>query len=121
MMSGVRLLIVEDDRVLSQLWSDIFTEFGADIIGPCASVAHALELLRSTEPDLALLDLQVGDDSSFEVARILQDTGIPFVFLSGRELRDLPPEFSTVPSLRKPVTARQLVAALSEHFAKQGA
>lgn len=121
MMNGTRLLIVEDDSVLAQLWADIFTELGAHVMGPCTSVSDALALLHSEEPDLAVLDLHVGNVSSFEVAHALQRMGIPFVFLSGCEPTEVPPDLSAVPSLRKPVTARQLLSALSDHGVKQGA
>lgn len=108
----MRLLIAEDDPLLPLMWADVFAEAGANVLGPCASTAHALRLIGAERPELALLDIELRDGDSFPVARALQALGVPFAFLSGRDREDLAPEFSGTPYLRKPVTARDVFATL---------
>jgi CheY-like chemotaxis protein len=110
---GMRLLVVEDDLVLASLWADLFTDAGAQVIGPYASAEAALAMVQAGHLDAALLDIQVRDGDSFPVARTLQAIGVPFAFLSGSDRADVPAEFAGVPFLYKPVSAREVFAALA--------
>jgi DNA-binding response OmpR family regulator len=112
----MRLLIVEDDPVLSALWADLFTDAGAHVLGPYASASGALTVVTAPACDngidAALLDIQVRDGDSYPVAHALRAIGVPFVFLSGSDPEDLPDEFKGAPFLHKPIAARDVFAAL---------
>lgn len=113
-IKGARLLVVEDDPMLGNLWVDIMGHAGAIVAGPCATVGHALEQVKEHLPVVALLDIQLLDGPSFPVARALTTAGIPFVFVSGDHPDHLPAEFAGSPYLCKPVTVRDLMRTLEQ-------
>jgi DNA-binding response OmpR family regulator len=108
----MRLLVVEDDLILSNMWADLFSDAGAQVLGPCATTFDALRYVQSGKLDAALLDIQVRDGVSFPVARALTRLGVPYAFLSGSDREDLPAEFVGYPFLHKPVSARDIFGAL---------
>jgi DNA-binding NarL/FixJ family response regulator len=82
-LNGRRVLIVEDEMLVSMLVEDILLDFGCTVVGTAARLADAMELARTSEIDVALLDINLGGNRSFPVAEILAERGVPFVFASG--------------------------------------
>ena len=79
------VLIVEDDAFIALDIEDVLREAGFLVTGPAATVQEALTLLQGSEcPDVALLDYNLGDETSIPVAHKLEEMGIPFLFLSGQ-------------------------------------
>ncbi len=114
LQEGRRVLVVENDFMLADdLRRDLERE-GADVMGPVASVAEALDLLRSEpSPDAAILDVFLDDEVSYSVADILRGRGIPFVFAINRLGWMIPQTYADVPRVEKPVDTRRLARALA--------
>ncbi|MEO6102013.1 MAG: response regulator, partial [Pseudoxanthomonas sp.] len=55
-------------------------DHGIEIVGPAATLAHALEVAESGSFDVAMLDVNLGCETSFPVARVLRERGIPFFY-----------------------------------------
>ena len=81
-VAGCRVLIVEDDYLLATDLTGLLRRAGADIIGPVGSVRDALAAFEQS-PDVALLDVQLGEETSFPIADELARRGVPFVFAPG--------------------------------------
>ena len=112
-LSGLRILVVEDEYLLSRQVARALTALGADVVGCAAGVAAALDsIARLGAIDLALLDVNLAGEKVYPVADELVRRGIGFVFLSGYDLDDRDPRFAGWPQLSKPVTMPMLVAAL---------
>jgi CheY-like chemotaxis protein len=78
---GLTVLVVEDDPLVADVISETFKIGGAEILGPAPTVRAALELLDSTaHVNAAVLDWQLGQENTADVARELQRRTIPFVF-----------------------------------------
>jgi len=76
-------------------------------------VGQALREISDHPPEFALLDVNLGAETSFEIARRLTELGVPFVFATGYgEQIAFPPEFSDVPKLRKPYSIEALREAV---------
>ena len=102
-LRGLRLLLVEDEYALAVGQADIALGLGADVLGPVASVADALSLIRRIpEIDAAVLDVNLGADTIDPVADALMARGVPFLFCTARERSALPPRFAHIPLVRKP-------------------
>lgn len=111
-LSGQRILLVEDNFFIASDTAALLSKAGADVVGPCSSEFHARALLAETPPTTAILDLNLGGISPhFELARLLLERGIPFLFLSGYDPDVVPADLAQVPWLQKPATADQLVSA----------
>jgi DNA-binding response OmpR family regulator len=113
-IKGVRLLVVEDDPTLGAIWADILGGEGADVAGPCPSVARALAEIEDHPPAVAMLDIHLLDGTSFPVARALIERRVPFFFVSSCDPADLPAEFRPRPYLRKPVAVRDVMTTLHD-------
>lgn len=79
-----KILIVEDDPFIAMDLEDIFSDEGYEVLGPIASVEVGLKILQSEQPDIALLDYNLGRETSIPIARALASKEIPFLFLSGQ-------------------------------------
>lgn len=106
------VLVVEDDLILAMTLVDELEAAGFAIAGPARSVAEALRLLAQQPVQVALLDIDLGTETSWPVARALLSRGIPFGFLTGTPLADMPREFAAAMVLEKPVSPVLLATAL---------
>jgi AmiR/NasT family two-component response regulator len=110
----MRVLILEDDVLISMDIAGMVADLGHETIGPFRRVADAVEAIRSEiEIDFALLDHSVGPTSSEEAGSALSQRGIPFAFVTGRTREELPPAFADAPLLVKPVARASLELLLS--------
>lgn len=83
---------------------DILRRLGADV-ATAPSVTEAMEILAGQSFDLALLDVNLGDETSFGIADRLAVDGVPFVFATGYgEGIAQANSHSDAPVLQKPYT-----------------
>ena len=118
-LSGVRVLIVEDEMMVSMLLEDMLTEIGCTPVGPATRVESALELVESGDFDVAILDVNLNGNDSYPIADALAEHALPFVFASGYSAEGLKGEYRAVPSLRKPFQQQELEKTLSAALRQQ--
>ena len=107
------VLVVEDNMIIALDAEDIMRKFGVGTVRSASSVAQALREISDRPPEFALLDVNLGTETSFEIAKRLTEIGVPFVFATGYgEQVAFPPEFSDAPKLRKPYSIDSLRAAI---------
>ena len=83
MSAKIKILIVEDQFVEANNMRLMLNEAGYAVLPPAASVKIALEILRQEKADLVLLDILLrGEQSGIDLAKILKERGLPFVYLS---------------------------------------
>ena len=84
-------------------------------IDTVASVTEALQRLEKVSPDLAILDVNLGGETSALIADELARRGIPFAFATGYSDRSLIPErFGAAPVIRKPFTTSDVIGQVAE-------
>jgi CheY-like chemotaxis protein len=111
-LAGRSVLIVEDQYLLADAMRRSVLELQGRVLGPAPSVAAALAILESETADLALLDVNLGNEKIFPAVRELERRHIPFIFTTGYEREVLSPEHQAAPHLEKPVTTRALAEAV---------
>ncbi|WP_426240290.1 response regulator [Pararhizobium sp. DWP1-1-3] len=110
---GKRILVVEDDYFIAQQLVDRLERTGAIIVGPAPNLDRALAFASGdTHIDAAILDINLNGDMAFPVADLLFSRGVPFVFATGYDDKDIPARYESVPRLSKPVEHRDLQDAL---------
>ena len=87
------------------------------MIGPAGSVAQALRLLEEPSGcDAAVLDVNLGRETSEAVAQRLSSSGTPFVTITGYARLQLPSAFKAAPLLTKPLSSNALVGTLRQYL-----
>ncbi|NNE57257.1 MAG: response regulator [Hellea sp.] len=78
------ILIVEDDPFIALDLQDTFENEGFEVFGPVAAVDEALSLLERGIPDVAMLDYNLGRETSIPLAHQLDKISVPYIFVSGQ-------------------------------------
>lgn len=113
-LDGRTALLVEDSLIIALDAEDILVRFGATI-ATASTVEAAHDLLDEMRPDFAILDINLGDRTSFGIAERLKDMGVPFFFASGYgEQAQLPTEHRARTVVQKPYTTANIGRAITE-------
>lgn len=111
-LEGQRVLIAEDNVILSMHVAEVLERAGAEVMGPYPFARQAMTAIETTTPDLAVLDHELGDQTSTVVADRLGELGVPFAFFTSHEASDVDAN-DGVPVLGKPNDAATLVTIVS--------
>src|SRR5262249_51484151 len=82
---------------------------GFQVVGPTGRVEEALHLLNDVGCDAAVLDIQLGRETSELIASVLVARDTPFVAVSGYSRDQCPRGFENVALLTKPLRSELLV------------
>ena len=121
-LEGRRLLVVEDDAVLSMDLEQILRSAGAETVLLCRNVAEALTALANNRISAAVLDFRIGHETTISVAQQLSQRGTPFIFYTGQLAGD--PGLTEWPSCKvvlKPAPARRVISAITEVLSSKSA
>lgn len=107
-----RILLVEDEAMVSMLLEDMVLDGGGEVIGPAAQFEAALALAQTAEFDIAVLDLNLNGTLSYPIAEVIRRRGIPVIFATGYGTAGLRDEFQDCPTLPKPFSQSDFRQAL---------
>jgi len=114
-LKGARVLVVEDDLLISMDLTAGLTDAGAEVVGPCRTAKDAVAFVDEWNISVALLDIRLASESVVPLAAQLASRGIPFVFYTGYvdtdEFRAKWPQCKIV---HKPASPEILVDAIAE-------
>jgi DNA-binding NarL/FixJ family response regulator len=71
----LRCVIVDDDPGFAAVAQVLLEQDGVCVAGMAANCAEAVARVAAVRPDVVLIDIQLGEESGFEVARRLADGG----------------------------------------------
>jgi CheY-like chemotaxis protein len=108
------VLIVEDNFLVGAGMQSMLEEVGYEVLGPAATVATALAVIKLAKLDAVVLDLNLSGEKSYAVVDELTARNIPFVITSGYATADLPEKYRHHPMLAKPFAPRELSRRLAE-------
>jgi DNA-binding NarL/FixJ family response regulator len=66
-----RCLLVDDSQAFQQAARVLLEREGLTVVGVASTIAGALRQARALRPDLILVDIGLGDESGFDLARLL--------------------------------------------------
>ena len=85
-MAGLGVLIVDDNLLFAETARDRLEREGLRVVGVAATSAEALRRAEELRPEVVLVDVMLGDESGFELARQLaarhQDGGPAVILIS---------------------------------------
>ncbi|PIB90204.1 two-component system sensor histidine kinase/response regulator [Caulobacter sp. FWC2] len=106
-----RMLVLEDNMIIALDLEDMLARLGVKHVIVASSVSQAFEALNDEKPPFAILDVNLGQETSFPVAEALQDAGVPFAFGTGfGDSAAFPDRFKETPVLQKPYSAESVAA-----------
>jgi PAS domain S-box-containing protein len=111
-LDGMRLLVVEDELLVSMLIEEILDELGATVAGPYGRLGDGLAAAKAERFDGAILDLNLAGESADPLADLLLARGVPFVFMTGYQRESIDRRYTNVPVLQKPIDAAALESVL---------
>ena len=119
-LQGVRVLVVEDEALVSMLLEDMLGDLGCEVVAVCSRVSQAVETASDTTQtfDVAILDVNVAGEPVTPAAEALAARGVPFVFATGYGAGGQPDAFRDRPTLQKPFGMAEVEARLREAVAR---
>ena len=73
----LRCVIVDDSPVFLEAAASVLERHGVRVVGVAGTAQEAVERVQELRPDVTLLDVNLGAESGFEVARRLsQEAGV---------------------------------------------
>jgi DNA-binding response OmpR family regulator len=119
----VTILIIDDDRSLTELLKTYLGQFGMQVL-TTVHPDEGLRLLRSKAPALIILDIMLPDRDGFSLCReIRKESSVPIIMLTARgELADRIAglELGADDYLPKPFEPRELVARIQSLLRRAG-
>jgi response regulator of citrate/malate metabolism len=115
-----KVMIVEDDPLLSVVEQKMVERLGYDVIGKAASGEETLEKIQELNPEILLIDVQLaGQLNGIQTVKMIREKfmDIPVIFLSGdRSPSVLKNAQSTdyIDFLLKPITVQELSIPLNK-------
>jgi DNA-binding NarL/FixJ family response regulator len=126
---ALRVLIIDDNLRFLEAARSSLERQGVRVVGVAATGAEALAQAEALEPDVALVDIGLGDESGFELTRRLVER-LPqlrarVVLISTRGEDDYADMIETSPAVgflsKSHLSARALCELLSRDGAREGA
>jgi DNA-binding response OmpR family regulator len=108
----LRILILEDDPFIALDLQGIVESQGHDVVGVFDTLAEARDHLGEGF-DFALLDIDVIDGKSFELAAALLEMRIPFAFVSASRPSELPAHLRDVAFIPKPFQEATILRSIA--------
>ena len=109
---GLRVLVVEDEGIIAMLLEDMLAELGHDMVASAANLEDARVETAKHDIDLAILDVNLGHQSSHPLTLDLNAKGIPFILSTG--YGRLGAEWGDGVILQKPFEVKALSAAIEK-------
>jgi CheY-like chemotaxis protein len=115
LFTGLRVLVVEDEAIVSFLVEEMLLALGCAEVRHAAGVKTALDLIDEFKPDVTVLDVNLSGTPAYPVAERLALLRVPFLFATGYGRKGLAPEWAERPVIQKPydqVALRQILASV---------
>lgn len=110
----LRILVAEDEYITAFDLCDTFEEAGYEVEGPHAGLTSAMLACQREKPDCALLDIELADGLTYDLAQSLIDANVPVILhTEPGEAGEVAARFPHATTLPKPCPPAILLAAVS--------
>ena len=120
-LAGKRILVIEDELLISMDLEASLTKNGCEVLGPASTLDQAKRLIEGADFDGALVDANLAGHPVDDLAAALTKRNIPFAFVTGYGREALPAAFGEGIVLDKPFTHEQLLATVGLLFDQDAA
>lgn len=114
----LRILVAEDEFITAFDLCDTFEEAGYEVEGPHAGISSVMLACQREKPDLAILDIELTDGLTYELAQKLLDENVPVILHSERHAAtEVAARFPGATTLAKPCPPAKLLDTVSRVLA----
>ncbi len=119
---NIRVLIVEDDYLVSKMVNGLLTKIGYTVVGKASDGLKAMEMTQSLKPDVVIMDIKMVEMDGIESTQHIQECcPTPVVILTAYETKELLAQASSVgigAYLVKPPKGPELERAITVAIAR---
>ena len=112
-LTGLCVLVVEDDGYIALEIEAALTDYGARIVGPISTLAAASSLISREQVDVAVLDVALADGWVYPLVDLLDTAGVPVLFVTVFGAVEIPRRYRKIPCIEKPFSTDALVEAVA--------
>ena len=117
----MKVVIIEDEKLLREtnrsLLLSNFPEM--EIVGEAENVAESIEVLKTTTPDLVLMDIELADGNCFQVLQACAPYTFKVIFITAYNQYAIKAiKFSAIDYILKPVNEYEFCNAINEAIAR---
>ncbi|QKG72460.1 response regulator [Erythrobacter mangrovi] len=115
MSHSIRVLVAEDELIIGEDLCQTITEAGFEVEGPYESVSSAMLAYQKNRPDVAILDVQLGDGIVYPLAEQMMAEEVPVIFHSGQLTpAEVTHRFPHAQALSKPCPPAEVIARVQQ-------
>lgn len=107
------VLILEDELVIALSLARSVQNFGHTVLGPFGTLETAEAAVAQEIPEIAMLDVNLKNETSFDFAKMLRSKGTTVIFVTGGLVGDIPEELADCQIVMKPFSRQEIGAILS--------
>jgi CheY-like chemotaxis protein len=100
---AIRVVIVDDNSEFLDSARRLLEHQGVRVVGVASTNADGLRCVQELRPDVTLVDVNLGEESGFDLAEALQDSGdgapVPVILISTHAEPDLADMLETSPAV----------------------
>lgn len=113
LLSGRRVLVIEDEMLILMMIEDMLADLGCDSVAVASKIGPAISLIEGQDFDTAMLDMNLDGIESYPIADALKAREVPYFFSTGNSLTNMKDGYRDQDVLKKPFTFEQLSNMLS--------
>jgi CheY-like chemotaxis protein len=112
-MTAGTVFLVEDEAMIRMMVADMLEELGYRIAAETGEINEAIRLAKTTEFDIAILDVNVNGKVISPVAELIKARNRPFIFATGYGTQGVPEDYRDRPALQKPFQIETLAEVIA--------
>ena len=114
----LRVLVAEDELIIGYDLCDTVSEAGYIVEGPFDDLSSAMLAYQKTKPDIAILDVQLGDGIVYPLAEQMMAENVPVIFHSGQLTpEEVAARFPKAQALSKPCPPAEVIESMQRAMA----
>jgi len=107
--------VVEDEERILEVTLVMLEGMGVNVLGSASTIAEAYDGIKATNPELVLLDVEVGNQTSFDLLNKFDSIDFKIVFVTAHQKYALDAfKFSAIDFILKPIGVSALRTALEK-------
>jgi DNA-binding NtrC family response regulator len=112
LLKGVRVLVVEDAWHVAKALKSMLEQIGMHVVGPTATTTQARGLVAAQRPQLAIVDINLKQETSHGLIDELNEQGVRIIVITGYAASLVSKE-SVAAILQKPFSGSELITTIN--------